>query len=370
MFIGVDVGGTTSTICLGDMSGHLLEISPQFATRSFEGPAATIDDIASQIARSLASRELDLSCIKRVTIATPGPATLDGVISGTPNLPIELWNECPVRELLQQRLKEAMLANPNASEGSHADDIEVGYLGDGQAAALGEFAMRRGDISLSPQLGSQCGIEVVENPADIQSLFMVAVGTGLGGGEVRGGKVVQGAAGRAGHAGHIMLPNDVFRYPHDQTLKVGNSYHTVESAVSLTALTHQLPFRLGLPQWANHPLHEVEGSDKDRAKRLRELAAEGDALALELFDDQATALGVALLCLQNIGDYDELVIGGGVCDMSVDMKRRYLKIVKEAFHQRALNGFRDFDAIGFSCCGDQASVIGAYRASLIAYAIG
>ena len=118
-------------------------------------------------------------------------------------------------------------------------------------------------------------------------------------------------------------------------------------------------------QWKDHALHQVAGTSKDRAKKLRELAAAGDELALELFDDQATALGIALLMIQYIGDYDELVIGGGVCDMTPKMRDRYLATVKAAFFQRALNGFRSFDSITFSHCGDQASVIGAYVDALV-----
>src|SRR5690606_18834582 len=110
----------------------------------------------------------------------------------------------------------------------------------------------------------------------------------------------------------------------------------------------------------NHPLHAVAGPFKDRAKHLRELSAAGDALATELFEDQATALGIALLMIQYIGDYDELVIGGGVCDLSPQVRDQYLATVKRAFYERALDGCRHVDSISFSHCGAQASVIGAY----------
>ena len=74
-----------------------------------------------------------------------------------------------------------------------------------------------------------------------------------------------------------------------------------------------------MEQWRDHPLNAVDGTMKDKAKRLRELAAEGDELALQLFDDQARAMGISLLMINYIGDYDLLVIGGGVCDLTPDM---------------------------------------------------
>jgi predicted NBD/HSP70 family sugar kinase len=190
-------------------------------------------------------------------------------------------------------------------------------------------------------------------------MFMVIVGTGLGGGEVRDGKVVRGAMGRAGHGGHIFLPPAAFRYEHDSQLVVGNSKSTIESAVSLTGLTHQLGYRLMLSQWSSHPLQQHPGSLRDKAKTLRELANENDELALELFDDQARALGIALLSLSYIGDFDLLVVGGGVCDLTPAVKERYLSGVKRSFHEFALDGFRSFSNIGYSLCGDTAPVIGA-----------
>ncbi len=194
---------------------------------------------------------------------------------------------------------------------------------------------------------------------EIQSLFMVAVGTGLGGGEVREGVTVVGSKGRAGHAGHLMLPADAFRYEHDRRLKVGNAYSTSESAISLTALTHQLGYRLTLDQWRAHPLNQEPGSDRDKAKKLRELAAAGDRLALELFDDQANALGIALLMINYIGDFDLLVVGGGVCDLTPELRQRYIEVAERAYYEHALDGFREYGGIRFSVCGDQASVIGS-----------
>lgn len=360
IYIGVDVGGTTSTVCLGEGDGRLIEITPQFPTRSDEGPAATIADIAAEIIRVLGDNQKQLRDVQMVTIATPGPATCDGILLATPNLKHAEWNNCPVRELLERKLRAEARGDDRVDAEIDGGELSVRYLGDGQAAALGEFAVRRGDIRIAGDIATRWNIQIQDPEPELDSLFMVAVGTGLGGGEVRNREVVRGTEGRAGHAGHLMLPAEAFRYDQDQELRVGNAMCTVESAVSLTALTHQLGYRLKLDHWKSHSLHAVPGTTKEKAKKLRELAAAGDELALELFDDQATALGIALLMIQYIGDYDELVIGGGVCDLAPSVRDRYLTKVKAAFYQRALDGFRSFDRITFSHCGDQASVIGAY----------
>lgn len=346
LFIGVDVGGTTSTIAVGDSASTVLKVSNQFPTRSKEGPEATIADILAQIVTELKEQGSKPSDVTAISLATPGPATADGVLLRTPNLDPRRWDRYPVRQGLQDAFAELQPGVP------------VFYIGDGQAAALGEYAVRTGQIRWPQWIGEGGAKKLVADPS-LRSMFMVAVGTGLGGGEVRDGVTVRGSKGRAGHAGHLMLPADAFRYEHDRRLKVGNAYCTSESAVSLTALTHQLGYRLTLDQWREHPLNRQQVSDKEKAKHLRELAAEGDSLAQELLDDQANALGMALLMINYIGDYDLLVIGGGVCDITPELRARYLQVATKAYYDHALDGFRDSANLDFSVCGDQASVIGA-----------
>ncbi len=346
LFVGVDVGGTTSTIVIGDADRQIVCISDQFPTRSADGPDATIEDIVRQIAIELDARKLAAEDVRAISLATPGPATADGVLLATPNLDARHWDRCPVRLLLEQAFA------------THASGVPVAYIGDGQAAALGEYAIRTQQIHW-PEAPVEVIDAIESQNGEIHSLFMVAVGTGLGGGEVREGVTVLGSKGRAGHAGHLMLPADAFRYEHDRRLKVGNAYNTSESAISLTALTHQLGYRLTLDKWRSHPLNQEGGSDRDKAKKLRELAAAGDLLALELFDDQANALGIALLMINYIGDYDLLVVGGGVCDLTPELRRRYIEGAERAYYEHALDGFREYGGISFSVCGDQASVIGS-----------
>ncbi len=342
LYVGVDVGGTTSTVAVGDSERRVLAISDQFATRSEDGPDATIHDIVAAILRELSSLGATGNDVTAISLATPGPATADGVLLKTPNLNALLWNQVRIRERLELAFAK------------HVDGVPVTYIGDGQAAALGEFAVRTGQIDWP-----DCPTPQKHDSFD--SLFMVAVGTGLGGGEVRDGCTVRGCQGRAGHAGHLMLPVDAFRHDHDRQLKVGNAFCTAESAISLTSLTHQLEYRLGLDCWKDHPLNARPGTPRDKAKQLREFASAGDALALELLDDQAKALGITLLMINYIGDYDRLVIGGGICEMADEVRGRYLANVERAYYDHALDGFRTTASFSFSVCRDSASVVGSLR---------
>ncbi len=339
-FIGVDVGGTTSTICVGNERREVCYVSDQFETRSDEGPHATVAAIVHEALKGAKQAGCAIHDVEAVGLATPGPATLDGVLLKTPNLDPQRWDRFPIRAELERAFQQ------------HQPQLRVHYIGDGQAAALGEFALRSGSVSWSRVAASHA-------PESISSLFMVIVGTGLGGGAVREGVPVRGMGGRAGHVGHILLPVYAFREEHDRRLLVGNSYCTAESTISLTGLSHQLEHRLSLQQWRDHELNALPGSTRDKAKRLRGLAAAGDPLARQLFDDQARALGIALLSVNYLGDYDRLVIGGGVCDLAADVRDAYRQRAEESYLRHALDGFRDKGVIEFSICGDDAPVIGA-----------
>ena len=339
-FIGVDVGGTTTTLAVA-RECEVVHIAGQFPTRSEEGPQEAVRTIVAQAERIVGDLGIALEDIASVGLATPGPATLDGVLLKTPNLRHPQWDRFPIRAELERAFQ------------SCRPGLQVRYLGDGQAAALGEFAIRSGSMKWKHTAALR------QRDDALSSLFMVIVGTGLGGGAVQEGKVVRGRAGRAGHAGHITLPPDAFRHQNDQRLLVGNAYCTAESAISLTALTHQLEYRLSLDRWRNHPLNGAPGSTRDKAKQLRSLADGGDELALELFDDQARALGITLLNVNYLGDYDLLVIGGGVCDLSLAVRERYRRGVVESYRQHALAAFQNVVDIEFSVCGDDAPVIGA-----------
>ena len=340
-YIGVDVGGTTSTLAVGNDRREIVYVSDQFRTTPEKGPLSSIAAIVAAAREAAARLDIALTDVATVGLATPGPATMDGVLLATPNLNRELWNNFPIRAGLQAAL------------GEFHGGIAVRYLGDGQAAALGEYSIRSRSLSwdrVSP--------ESLPNEK-LESLFIAIVGTGLGGGAVLGGRAIQGSQGRAGHVGHILLPEYAFRYEHDRKLLKGNAYATAESAVSLSGLAHQLEYRLGLPVWKSHSLNQMSGTIREKAGRLRELVAAGDPLAQELFDDQARALGITLLCVNYLGDYDRLVIGGGVCGLAARCGSAIGRLAEEEYRRHALDGFRNLDRLEFSVCGDEAPVVGA-----------
>ena len=72
-------------------------------------------------------------------------------------------------------------------------------------------------------------------------------------------------------------------------------------------------------------------------------------------------MGITLLNANYLGDYDLLVIGGGVCDLAPAVRDRYKRGVLDSYYRHALDGFRSDVAIEFSICGDDAPAIGALQ---------
>src|SRR4029079_16101515 len=114
------------------------------------------------------------------------------------------------------------------------------------------------------------------------------------------------------------------------TCGCGRTWGCVELYTTLAGLPYLLADRLAAPP--HPPLGSSTKTPREKALSLRGLAQQGDALALELFDLQARALGlhIANLCLALDPQY--VVIGGGLMDpesTSEAFRDRYLRIATE-----------------------------------------
>ena len=149
--------------------------------------------------------------------------------------------------------------------------LPVTYANDGNAAALYAHQVQFG--ALAPERSSISAI----------------VGTGLGGGVVQEGRVIEGAAGMAGEVGHVFVPTaDLLEK--DQPLPGCNCGFSgdAESIASLTGIRRNLlPF--WLQRFPDHPLHDVDPAEA--AKQVRGYGERGDEMALAVFAQQARAIG-------------------------------------------------------------------------------
>jgi predicted NBD/HSP70 family sugar kinase len=155
----------------------------------------------------------------------------------------------------------------------------------------------------------------------------VIVGTGCGAGVIYDGHIIKGAAGMAGELGHMMIPMHGLLEP-DQPLPSCNCGQDgdAESVASLTGIIRNL-----LPYWLTRfPGHELAGVDIVKAAKLiRGYGERGDAMALEIFRQQAMAIGRMFSIAAKFTDPDTYFVGGGVIDAAPHFRDWFLANIKE-----------------------------------------
>ncbi|MGZ4840074.1 MAG: ROK family protein [Terriglobales bacterium] len=263
--IGVDLGGTNLRISAIDEQGTLLE-KVTLGTQVSRGRDFVITEMSDAI-RELAARFSKAGRMIGVGIGIPG--IIDkrtGMLRESPNL--TGWQEYPVRDEIERRLNATVVLENDAN-----------------AAALGEA-----------WLGAARGKE---------SMCMITLGTGVGGGIVLDGTIWRGMTGMAGEVGHITID------PGGPPCKCG-SIGCVEQYASATAIMRMAREAITngrapqLAQAAN--ARDVEFS----AKVVYNLAIQGDQPAQAIFNRVGWALGIVVADLVNMLNLNMYVIGGGV----------------------------------------------------------
>jgi len=276
LFVGVDMGGTDIKATVTDADGNILfDAFPKVLSLASEGPKVTVGQlkIAAEKALELAGATWDE--VISVGLDTPGPASLDGVLGRSPNLKHPEWPNFAIRAAF-----EAAIGKP------------VKYSNDGNAAAAWEYHRLYGD-------------------AKDKILGAVILGTGLGGALVQGGDVLTGVRGYGAEFGHVRLPTYELVTDGDVPVCGCGKKACAEAFISLTALDRQLRKIFERGEHPEHPLRQIPDEGRARAVRLLGLAQKGDALAQDLFDQQAKALGFLLVQLAHSFDPHIFLIGGG-----------------------------------------------------------
>jgi glucokinase len=296
--VGLDNGGTTNNATVLDYEDRFL-VDRMVETPSYvrEGPEKAIEALAQSFEQVLELTGTPREIVRAVGLDTPGPVSADGVISsrGATNFGNRDWRGFDVRGALERTL-----------------GIPVRYNNDANAAALYAHHVFFG----------------AGGEADRRSSVSAIIGTGLGGGVVEHGQVVQGAAGMAGELGHVWIPMDGLLGP-GQPVPVCNCGLSgdAESVASLTGIEKNL-----LPYWLSRfPEHELTGISPagTAAKLVRGYGEAGDALALEIFTQQAMAVGRLFTIAANFTDPDVYFVGGGVVEAAPQFRDWFLDRVRE-----------------------------------------
>jgi glucokinase len=334
VFIGTDCGATMSKF--GGVWDDGTTISTkllQRPTRSAEGTHAVVAGWISGVDEYLANNDLAWNQVSSVGLAIPGPYLRYGVLGHSANMPpsFEGWD-------FYSAYGQAL-----AQKAGRAVPLVVGN--DGAFGGVGEAQRVRGTSGAT--------------------VLMLAPGSGLGSAYIdAAGLPLQGDTLAGMETAHMPAPLhllDAKPYP----CGCGRTWGCVELYTTLAGLPYLLAERLA--SYPDHPLARSSDTPKQKALALRGLAQKGDALALELFDLQARAMGFHIANLVLALDPQFVVIGGGILDpesTSEEFRERYLRIVRDTALPSLWPVQRERLTILPSTLGELSQAIGAALVAL------
>lgn len=300
--IGIDVGGTKLAAGLVAADGSILDRVRYETPRDGDEIVTIIAEVVSTFA---AAHHVGAA---PVGIGVAALVTADGGVSFAPNLP---WTNFPLAATVR-----ALLGVP------------VTVDNDANAAAWGEF-----------RCGAGRGIR--------NSMVMLTVGTGVGGGLVLGERLVRGASGMAGELGHIAVLEGGPRC-------ACGALGCLEAMASGTAVA-----RMGREAVAAGVADGALGAlplDRITGKEVTIAASAGDAAAVEILTAAGRWLGIGIASLVAAFDPEIVVLGGGA------MQAGHLLLdpaVAAAGERLVGRGFRTLAPIVPAALGDDAGLVGA-----------
>ncbi|WP_134698699.1 ROK family glucokinase [Ammoniphilus sp. YIM 78166] len=307
--VGVDVGGTTIKIAFISDSGEI--------HHKWEIPTDKRDQgnhIPSQIALAINEKLREIGETKNklsaIGIGAPGPVNdADGSVEIAVNLG---WSNFPLKERLVLETS-----------------LPVTVDNDANVAAIGEMWKGAGEGA--------------------KDLLLVTLGTGVGGGVIANGEIVHGVNGAGGELGHITtVPEGGFPCNCGKT----GCLETMASATGVVRLAMKALESRDEPSL----LRDIYGEEKKlTSKQIFEAAQENDRLALEVVQELAFHLGLALANSANVLNPQKIVIGGGVSKAGDTL----LNPVRDEFQRFAFPRVSAGAEVMMARMGNDAGILGA-----------
>jgi glucokinase len=320
-YVGLDVGGTTMKAGVVDDRGTPLS-AVSLPTEANKGQEHGLERMCETIRQAAAAAGLAMSAIRAIGVATPGLMDIPaGVILDPPNL--QPWRNVPVRDHVH-----GVFGLPTA------------FQNDANAAALGEHWAGAGK--------------------GVASMALFTLGTGVGGGVVLDGKVLEGRHSHGAELGHVKI-----EMTNPRQCGCGR-WGCLEAYASATAVVKRAHEALNDPGSVSS-LHELlRRVGELTARDVFEAAAAGDALAGRLVEETAYYLAVGAMNVMHTIDPDMVVFGGGMTAAGEGFLERIRHHVRElAFPVPAAKTEiryarlgTDAGFIGAACCGRQLVVTG------------
>lgn len=264
MRIGIDIGGQSIKCGLVDETGRITD------TDSFPvNLSMSSDEICEKTAKCaenlIYTNGFKIKDIVFAGAGVPGRVNFEaGVVLHTPNISL---NGYSLGEALSSRL-----------------GIPVALGNDADCAALGEFYFGSGK--------------------NYSSVIFMTLGTGLGGGIIIDGKLLQGQTGAAGEIGHMVICHGGIQCGCGRK----GCFEQYASATALVRMTRESMSKDTLSY-----MWKLAGSLQDVSGKTAFDAAEaGDVSARNVIEQYFDYLSAGIINLANIFEPEAVIIGGGI----------------------------------------------------------
>lgn len=345
--VGIDLGGTQIRAAV--LQGAQIRARAATPTGRDTTPERVIRRITATLQEALDLAGVGLDEIAGIGVAAPGPLNnRTGVLYSPPNL--AGWQAVPLRDLLYQQFQRPVFVEHDAN-----------------AAALGEhfFGAGRG----------------------CRHLVYLTVSTGIGGGVLVDGRLLEGVKGTAGELGHMTIDwhgarcscgnigclealasGTAIALQANRLIAAGQGTDLLAFAHSMLEHPADVPDKKALPNLdlSTQPLlsgtlanQEVLAVPEEvpelTAYTVARAAEAGIPAARALLSAAGEALGFGLVNILHIFSPEIIILGGGVMQVGSLLMEPALKIVQEHAMRANLEGARIVQAQ----LGENAGLVGA-----------
>lgn len=295
--IALDLGGTNLRIAAVTRQGEVLHLTRE-KTRADAGPENLVNRMVEGIRRLEETLLRERCGVRGISVGAPGVIARDrGVVMSSPNLPG--WEKISLLEMLGREFEHPMVLENDAN-----------------AAAFGEFWAGAGKGR--------------------KTIVLLTLGTGVGGGIIVNGELLEGADGMAGEIGHLTVEREGAPCP------CGNR-GCLERYASATGIAARFGELAG---------EEGAGASSEAVYRL---AIAGNLMARRALAEAGVSLGVAMAAIVNIINPECIIIGGGVLP-AWDF---IIPAAAQEMRSRAFQAPAERVEIIPAALGDRAGIIGA-----------
>jgi glucokinase len=303
----VDLGGTKVEAALVDAEGRVVTSHRHPTDSKTKGPEDVIADIVSCVNECLGKGVRSAGALGVGVAGQVDAGT--GTVRFAPNLG---WRDVPLRAELERTLR-----------------LPVVVVNDVRAATFGEWAH-----------GAGKGVN------DLVCLF---IGTGIGGGVVSGGQLLEGSGNAAGELGHM-------------TIVVGGrrchcpNLGCLEAYAGGWAITERAQDALRTDPNSGLPLVALAGSVEEiRTAVIAQAYRADDSFARHLIEETGQYLAAGVVGIVNAFNPSVMILGGGVIEGLPELVYSVEQEVRVRALKVAVEGLR----ITKAALGGDAGVIGA-----------